>query len=390
MTRTTVAIIGAGPSGLTIANLLKQAGIDCVVLECRSRSYVEKRQRSGTVDPRSVQMFERWKLAEKVLEGPSYPGIIEVRMDGQTHQLKESLDDPIGATSLICPQQVLVTNLIAAFLSDSGDLRFEVQNVVLHDLDSDQPSVTYRDAAGEEHRIVCDLIAGCDAEHGVSRASVPEGVLTRHHCDYGISWLAVLADVPLWGSPRLGISGAGFVAQYPRGSAASRFYLECDPSDTTSDWSDERIWDQIQTRLEDPDTTGTVLSKEVLALESTVYEPMSHGRLHLVGDAAHLMSPITGKGMNLALADADVFAQAVRTYVENGDTSGLEGYSDTCLRLVWRHQEFSTWFTEMLHDSGSATRAGTFRRGVARARLDRVTTSPAAARVYGDAMWGAP
>ncbi|MEU3617919.1 4-hydroxybenzoate 3-monooxygenase [Streptomyces sp. NPDC006872] len=390
--KTTVVVVGAGAAGLTVANMLQRSGIDCVVLERRDRAYIEQRQRAGSIEPRAVKMFERWGLADQVVSGPAYNGVIEIRVDGESRLLKESLEGTMGPTSRICPQKVLVQNLIATFLEGGGDLRFEVDDVTFDNLTGAQPTVGYRDKEGVAHEIACYVVAGCDGDRGVSRAAIPEGVLTAYAQDYGISWLTVYADVPLAGHLLMGISPDGFAAQFPRGLLASRFYLQCTPGDQAEDWPDERVWEQLRIRLGDKDLpTGPILEKETFPLRSVVYEPMSHGKLFLVGDVAHIMSPVSGKGMNLALHDAEVFATAVRDLVKDGDQEGLRSYSDTCLRHVWNYQEFSGWMTEMLHDATATdddSGTGSFRSKIARARLERVTTSPAAARAYGELMSG--
>ncbi|WP_051834055.1 4-hydroxybenzoate 3-monooxygenase [Streptomyces sp. NRRL S-646] len=385
---TTVVVIGAGPAGLTVANLLRRSGIDCIVLERRSREYVAQRQRAGIVETRAVRMFDSWGLVDRVLGGIPYDGILELRVDGESHLVSDN-DGSEGPRARLCPQQVLVQKLTAAYLADGGDLRFEAADVSLHDLTGDRPAVRYRAADGTLRTITCAFVAGCDGDHGISRTAVPEGALTAYAIDHGIGWLTVLADTPPPAHPLLAVSPQGFAAHFPRGPHTSRYYVQCPPDDQPDAWPDTRVWEALRTRLADPDlTAGPITDREIFRLRSLVHDPMQYGRLHLVGDAAHIVSPMGGKGMNLALYDADVFARAVRDSVRDHDDTALRSYSQRCLRRVWNDQEFSHWLTRTLHDAGDDTALGPFHRNLARARLDRLLTSPTAARAFAELMTG--
>jgi p-hydroxybenzoate 3-monooxygenase len=385
---TTVVVIGAGPAGLTVANLLRRSGIDCVILERQTREHVAQRQRAGIVEARAVRMFDSWGLADRVLGGVPSDGTLEFRVDGESHLVSDD-DGSEGPPARLCPQQVLVQKLTAVYLADGGDLRFEAADISLHDLTGDRPTVRYRTADGALRAIDCSFVAGCDGDHGISRTAVPDGVLTAHAFDHGIGWLTVLADAPPPARPLLAVSPQGFAAHFARGPHASRYYLQCPPDDHPDAWPDARVWDALRTRLADPALApGPITDRETFRLRSLVHDPMQYGRLFLVGDAAHIVSPMGGKGMNLALHDADLFARAVRDSVRDHDDTGLRTYSQRCLRRVWNDQEFSHWLTRTLHDAGDDTRSGPFHRSLARARLDRLFTSPTAARAFAELMAG--
>jgi p-hydroxybenzoate 3-monooxygenase len=383
---TTVAIVGGGVSGLTAATLLRRSGVDCVVLERQSRAYVEQRQRAGVVEYRGVRMFTEWGLDQLLGSFPA-DNTLEIRVDGETRLLGRD-DYSRDATGQAVPQQVLVRNLVAAFLADGGDLRFEAADVALHELGGERPAVTYHDPDGAKHAIECAFVAGCDGDHGVSNASVPDGALTEYAFDYGISWLTILADAPPPAHALMAAGRHGYAAQYSRGPRASRFYLQCDPGDRTDDWPPDRIWAQLRLRLDRPDLpAGPITETEIFPLRALVREPMSYGRLFLLGDAAHVISPMGAKGMNLALYDAEVFAVAVRYFSRDGDDAGLRGYSDTCLARTWKYQEWSYWFSEMLHDM-SGGGVDPFRARMAEARFERVLASPTATRYWAEMMTG--
>ncbi|MCS7475821.1 4-hydroxybenzoate 3-monooxygenase [Umezawaea endophytica] len=383
--RTAVVVVGAGVAGLALGNFLLRNGIGCVILEKHGRAHVEARQRAGTIDSFGVRMFREWGLGE-VLEGDPIP---EARsgfwIDGE--EMPVDFGDDDHDDSLFCPQQVLVRNLTDVFLREGGDLRFEAADVSPEGCDGDHPTVRYRDTTGATRVVACDFVAGCDGDRGVSRTTIPAGVLTRHSHEFGYAWLSVLAEVPAHPSG-MAIHSRGLAGLIPRGANASRLYLQCPPGDTLEQWPDERIWSELEARFGTPVATGRIVDKRLVPLRGVVHSPMSHGRLHLLGDAAHLVPPMSAKGIHLALHDAEVFARAVIHQVREDDPSLVDAYSETCLRHVWNYQAFATWITELMHNAGDASYAGEFRKQVARAELERQFTSPAANRLFSELSAG--
>ncbi|QDQ15931.1 4-hydroxybenzoate 3-monooxygenase [Streptomyces spectabilis] len=384
---TTVVIVGSGVAGLALGNFLLRSGIDCVVLERQSREYVEQRQRAGVIDPRAARMFRGRGLEDRVLDGAPFAPVLNFSLDGEARPFRYMTDDHVDGR--FCPQQVLVRNLIDVFVSDGGDLRFEAEDVELQDITGPRPRVRYRDSTGVTRTLACDFIAGCDGDHGVSRASIPDNVLTRHAHEYGYAWLTVLADAPANHQSMMAIHDRGFAGQFARGPQASRFYLQCPLDTTVEEWTDDRIWEEIEARFGEPVTMkGPVTSKTLVPLRSVVHDPMSHGRLYLLGDAAHIVPPMSAKGMNLALHDADVFATAVLKQVKEQDTGPLAAYSATCLKHVWNYQAYAAWFTDLMHDAGDVSYRGEFRRRLARAEFERLYDSETANRLFGEFLTG--
>ncbi|EKG35768.1 4-hydroxybenzoate 3-monooxygenase [Pseudomonas syringae] len=383
--RTKVGIVGAGVAGLTLALFLRRSGVDCVIFERRDRAGLEQRQRAGVVEARAARMFERWGVADKLLMGP-VAQTIDYRLDGSSRIFE--IPEAEGSPGRFCTQQILVLNLLRELVDAmGGDVRFEALDVAVSGVDGPHPVVSYSDASGR-HEIECDFVAGCDADRGVSRTAIPEAALSTWTHEFGYAWLAVLAEAPLAGHPIMAVSRHGCAAQLPRGPQRSRFYLQCRLEDGPEDWSDERIWEQIRLRLGEPGmASAPILDKFFVPLRSVVHSPMRHGRLFLAGDAAHLVPPTSAKGMNLALYDVDVLASAL-VRATRGDESELDAYSDTCLRRVWRYQDFAIWMTDMMHDGGDPNLHGEFRREVARARLDSLFENPDAAKLHADYQQG--
>lgn len=388
--RVPVVIVGAGPAGLTLANILRDASVDCVVLEAESRAFIEQRPRAGFLEEWAVRALERHGLADRLLEQAQTHSECEFRVDGERHRF--SYTQLTGDHHFVYPQPLLVTDLVRRFADvKGGDIRFGVRAVELHDIDTEEPSVSYTDpVSGERRHIACDVVAGCDGARGVSRASLPSECAHVARLDYGVSWLALLAEAPPSSDCVVfGVHRRGFAAHMARGPQVTRYYLECPPGDDPENWPDERVWSELRERLSvagaPPLAEGRLIEKRVLDMHNYVVQPMAYGKLFLAGDAAHLVAPIAAKGMNLALHDVLLLADALLSYYRTGDTGGLRGYTAACLRRVWEYQEFSEWLAELLHGPSSGD---PFRAGRATARLRRLFDSPVAAAAFAESYIG--
>ena len=349
-TRTQVGIIGAGPAGLTLGHLLHQAGIENVILEARSRDYVEARVRAGVLEHDVAALFEQAGVGERMRrEGLVHTGV-ELQSAGERHRI--AFDELTGRTIVVYGQTEIVKDLIAARLGTGAPLHFEVDDVRLRDLESERPHIAYR-RDGESHELACDVVAGCDGFHGVSRTSIPAGVVREFTREYPFGWLGILASVaPSSEELVYAHHERGFALLSMRSPEVSRLYLQCAPDEDLSQWPDERIWGELQTRLGVEGWTlheGEILEKGVTPMRSFVAEPMQWGRLYLAGDAAHIVPPTGAKGLNLAVRDVHVLADAIVAWYGSGDRTLLDAYSETCLRRVWRAEHFSWWMTTMLH-----------------------------------------
>jgi p-hydroxybenzoate 3-monooxygenase len=389
--RTQVAIVGAGPAGLVLGQLLHLKGIETVILEARDREYVEKRIRAGVLEQGTVDLLIEIGVGDRMMrEGLIHHGIY-LRFDRRDHHIAfDELTDGRGIT--IYGQQEVVKDLIAARLEAGAPLLFEVEDVSLAGIDGDQPTISFRHQ-GEARELRCDAIAGCDGFHGVCRDSLPEGVLRILTREYPFAWFGVLAEAPPSTEELIYCSSErGFALHSMRSPELSRLYFQCDPDEKLEDWPDERIWEELHTRLEREDdwslTEGPLVEKGITPMRSFVAEPMQYGRLYLAGDAVHIVPPTGAKGLNLAVSDVRVLAEGLGRWFEDGDDSLLESYSDVCLRRVWRTQHFSWWMTWMLHrfpddDDGYQAR-------LSRAQLDYVCSSEAAAKTLAENYVGLP
>jgi p-hydroxybenzoate 3-monooxygenase len=351
--RVPVGIVGAGPAGLTLARLLQVQGIESVVLENRSRDYVERRIRAGVLEQGTADLLRDAGVGERMQrEGIVHHGV-ELQFDGERHRIALS-ELTGGRTIVIYGQTEVVKDLIAARVADGEPLLFEVEDVRVENHRSDLPCIRYRHE-GAEHELECDLVAGCDGFHGICRPTIPAGVLRVFERDYPFGWLGILAAVAP-SSEELVYTHheRGFALLSLRSPELSRLYLQCRPDEDIGEWPDERIWAELRRRVGLPGWTlaeGPVLEKGVTGMRSFVAEPMQDGRLFLAGDAAHIVPPTGAKGLNLAIADVRRLAEAIVSWRTTGSTALLEEYSDRCLRRVWRAEHFSWWMTSMLHRS---------------------------------------
>jgi p-hydroxybenzoate 3-monooxygenase len=386
--RTQVGIVGAGPAGLVLAHLLHQQGIEAVVLEARDREYVQQRVRAGVLEQNTVDLLRDAGVAERLdRDGIVHHGI-ELRFDGEGHRIPMS-DLTGGRAIWIYGQQEVVKDLIEAREAAGAPLHFEAADVAVHDLESDRPRITYT-LEGRAQELECDVIAGCDGFHGICRPAVGAGRLRVSQREYPFAWLGILAEVaPSTDELIYAYHDRGFAMHSLRSPQLSRLYLQVDPADDIAQWPDSRIWEELHLRLAADGwslTEGPIVEKGITPMRSFVAEPMRHGRLFLAGDAAHIVPPTGAKGLNLAVNDVRVLAEALTAWFAEGSTTGLDGYSGTCLQRVWRVQDFSTFMTTLLHRLDGDD----FDAGLQRARLRYVTTSEAAARSLAENYVGLP
>jgi p-hydroxybenzoate 3-monooxygenase len=390
--RTQVAIIGAGPAGLLLAHLLHQHGIECVVLEAKSRDYVENRVRAGVLEHQSVDILNQAGVGARMMaEGLLHHGIF-LHFAGRSHRI--DFEELTGRTVMIYGQQEVVRDLIAARLAARQPLYFEVDAVSVHDFDTDSPRVRFR-SGGEQHTLECDFIAGCDGFHGICRATVPPEQLSLYERVYPFAWLGILAEIPPASHELIYASDErGFALLSMRSATVSRLYLQCAPDEDVEQWPDERIWSELRARLNVQLASGPVLQRSVTPMRSFVAEPMRFGRLFLAGDAAHIVPPTGAKGMNLAMADVQVLARALQSFYgprAHGSRSGameaLNAYSQTCLSRVWKVQRFSWWMTSLLHRFEEDT---PFDRRRQFAELEYIVSSRAAAQTLAENYVGLP
>jgi p-hydroxybenzoate 3-monooxygenase len=350
--RTQVAIVGAGPAGLVLAHLLHLHGIDSVVLERHTREHIERRVRAGVLEPGTVDLLREVGLAARLDRERMVHHGLELLFDGVAHRIP--LSELAGREITIYGQHELVKDLVAARLATGRPLLFSAPAFAIDGLDTAAPVVRF-ERDGRAQQLRCDIVVGCDGFHGVSRAAVPDGAVTRHERDYPYAWLGILAEAPPSSDELIyAHHERGFALHSMRTPKITRLYLQVVPDEDLGAWPDERIWAELRIRLgrDDPAwhlNDGRILERTVAALRSVVTEPMRHGRLFLAGDAAHIVPATGAKGLNLAVTDVAVLASAIGRWYAEGRTDGLDAYSATCLARVWRVQHFSWWMTSMLH-----------------------------------------
>lgn len=377
--RTQVAIIGAGPAGLLLGQLLHKAGIDNVILEQRSGDYVLGRIRAGVLEQVSVDLLEEAGAADRMRdEGLPHSGI-ELLFGGQRHRI--DLQALTGGKCVVVYGQTEVTrDLMQARAAAGLTTVYEAANVQPVGFETDAPYVTY-EKDGVQHRLDCDFIAGCDGFHGVCRASAPQDKIQTFEKIYPFGWLGLLSDTPPVSHELIyAHTERGFALCSQRSRTRSRYYLQVPLTEKVEDWSDERFWDELKLRL-DPEArdklvTGPSLEKSIAPLRSFVTEPMRFGRMFLAGDAAHIVPPTGAKGLNLAASDVGYLHQGLLQYYHEGSAEGIDLYSERCLRRVWNAERFSWWMTSLMHCFPEA--AG-FDTKVQHAELDYIVRSQAAA-----------
>jgi p-hydroxybenzoate 3-monooxygenase len=382
-TRTQVGIIGAGPAGLMLSHLLHLQGIDSVIFEARSRQHCEERIRAGVLEQGTVDLLTETGVGERLQrEGLVHHGI-ELRFSGRGHRID------FGQSGItIYPQHELIKDLIKSRLDAGGQIFFGVEDVSIHDLNSTKPRIRF----DKDQELACDFIAGCDGFHGISRPAIPEGILTTYDRTYPFAWLGILAEAPPSSHELIyAYHDRGFALLSMRSPTISRLYLQCNPDEDIANWPDEKIWQELHTRLQSNQgwklTEGPILQKGITGMRSVVVEPMQYGRLFVAGDAAHIVPPTGAKGLNLAVADVRVLASALTEFYSCGETSLLDDYSKTCLRRVWKVQRFSWWMTSMLHRFPGDN---PFDQRRQLAELDYVTSSQAASKSLAENYVGLP
>ncbi|HSZ90663.1 MAG TPA: 4-hydroxybenzoate 3-monooxygenase [Acetobacteraceae bacterium] len=386
--RTQVGIVGAGPAGLLLSHLLHLEGIESIVLEARSRGYVENRIRAGVLEYGTEQLLNDSGVGERMRrEGMRHPGVI-MRFGRADHRI--DFADLVGKHVMVYGQHKVVQDLIAARLAAGGQIVFEADDVSVHDFQTGRPRIRYRHG-GVVQNLECDILAGCDGFHGVCRPSIPNSRLRIFERKYPFGWLGILAETPPPTEENVYVSHErGFALLAMRSPTLSRLYLQCAPDEDLAAWSDDRIWTELQTRAARDGFSlaeGPVLQRGVTPMRSFVVEPMQCGRLFLAGDAAHIVPPTGAKGLNLAAADVAVLTRGIVAFYRQGTTDRLDTYSATCLRRIWKVQRFSWWMTTLLHRFFDHT---PFEQRIQAAELNYVFSSRAASLALAENYVGLP
>lgn len=356
-TRTQVAIVGAGPAGLMLSHLLARAGIESVAVDLRTRREIEETHRAGILEQDSVDLLVDSGVSDRVhRDGYRHDGI-DLAFGGQAHRI--DFQELVGASTQLYPQTDVFIDLADARHRDGGDVRFGVTDVSVDELTGDRPVVRFTDDEGVAHEVSADFLVGSDGSRSICRAAVPEAERRQYFREYPFAWFGILAEAP-HSAPELVYSHSpkGFALISQRTETLQRMYFQCDPTEDVADWSDDRIWEELQSRVGPNGYTlkeGPITSRTVLPFRSFVQEPMHHGRTVLAGDAAHTVPPTGAKGLNLALADVRVLAEELERAVAKNDPSRLAVYSTRALGRVWKAQHFSYWMTTMLHTLPDAT-----------------------------------
>lgn len=386
--RTQVAIIGAGPAGLMLSHLLHLADISSVVVESRSREVIEQTIRAGVLEQNTVDLMVETGIGERLKrEGFNHHGF-SFRFAGESRRI--DLHGLTGRSVTVYPQHEVLKDLIAARLSAGGEIVFSARDVALHDVTS-SPRLTFVGPDSQARELAADVVAGCDGSYGPSRDAMPAGARQDFVRVYPFGWFGILAEAPPSSDELIyARHERGFALISMRSPGVQRMYFQCDPAEKIEDWSQDRIWAELQARVAGNGLRlkeGPIFQKNVVPMRSYVREPMQYGRLFIAGDAAHTVPPTGAKGLNLAVADVFVLARALERFYANGTTEGLDSYTATALRRIWRAQHFSWWMTSMLHRFEGASEFD-LRRQLA--ELDMVTSSKAAATTIAENYAGLP
>lgn len=387
--RTRVAIIGAGPAGLMLSHLLALSGIDSVVIDLRERADIEATIRAGILEQGTVDLMVGTGVGDRLLsQGQRHDGI-ELRTREESHRI--DLPGLSGRSVYLYPQHEVLKDLIAIRLDRGGDLRFGVSEVSVHDVTTDTPMVHFTDADGRRVELSCAVVAGCDGTRGLTRSLIPEPPRVDHSRAYPHGWFGILTEAPPSSEELIyADSEHGFALISSRSPTVQRMYFQCDPTEDAGTWSDDRIWAELRARVNGNGFAleeGPIIQRGVISMRSHVCEPMSHGRLYLAGDAAHVVPPTGAKGLNLAVADVAVLAQALERHFHQGSSGLLDSYGPTALRRVWQAQHFSWWMTCLLHTEAEEDPFESRRR---RAELDLVTGSETGRTLLAKNYTGAP
>ena len=387
--RTQVGIVGAGPAGLFLSLLLHRAGIDCVVLEAKSRGYIESRVRAGVLEQGTVDLMDELGAGARLHQEGMLDPLLDIRFNGGIIHIDLPALTP-GKIVTVYGQQEVVKDLIAARLSRGGSILFEAEATHIDGLDGKRPTIHFKHE-GRDQTLECDIVAGCDGFHGICRSAIPENALEIYDRNLPFGWLGILAEAKPFPEMSYSNHERGFALASRRSPKLSRLYVQCAADEDLAGWPDRRIWDELHTRLYDRDGRelheGPILQKGVTPVRAYVAAPMRHGRMVLAGDAVHIVPPTGAKGLNLAVADVRVLSRALIEFFRTGSTERLDRYSDTCLKRVWKVVRYSNYMTSLLHRFEAHS---PFERRVQQAELEYVAGSLAARTTIAENYVGLP
>lgn len=387
--RTEVAIIGGGPAGLLLSQLLRLQGVESIVIERQSAAHVESRIRAGVLEQGTVDILTEAGVGERLAAEGQRHGGFDLAVNGRTCRI--ALDELIDRHVTVYGQTEVTKDLMAAHRAAGTEMHHEASDVTLHGLTSNRPAVTFL-KDGEVWRVEADVIAGCDGFRGPSRQAIPAAERREHERVYPFGWLGILADVPPCQDELIyANSDRGFALASMRSATRSRYYIQCRADEPLENWPDERLWDELKRRL-GPEvaarvTAGPAIEKSIAPLRSFVCETMRYGRLFLAGDAAHIVPPTGAKGLNLAVGDVRYLSTALAAFLRHGDETGIDRYEDVALRRIWKTERFSWMLTSLMHDFDDEDG---FTRNMRAAELEYIFSSPAAQTTIAENYVGLP